>query len=409
MHRYNSGTIRGMQALKYLVLYKRHTASCLVNEMDIPARAKRYYMECPCPIWIVGRTQGHLVPRQSTGESDLKAAEAQRAIIIEKSKAIAREEAVKAQADSVFGPTIAECSEKYLASRKHELGEKTYGQHKLLLDRLEQFCRERGAVYARNLSVDLLETFKVEGLPKDMADTSKGTAVAKLRCFLRAAFRREWISEALVDKVTPHRASYEAKEPYTDEEVQKILEGSLKLKGGTHRYAKHPKTFRLLLELMLETGMRVGDAIQFDPKALTKGERLWVYSYVQQKQKKAEKQKHVEAYITDQLKKAFDECEWLSPRLPFAFGSSKNPSYLANEVYARMKTIGLRSGVSDCRPHRLRDTFAVRKLLAGFQLEDVSRLLGHSSVKVTETYYAKWVASRKVRLERLLAEALVDA
>jgi hypothetical protein len=27
------------------------------------------------------------------------------------------------------------------------------------------------------------------------------------------------------------------------------------------------------------------------------------------------------------------------------------------------------------------------------------RLLGHSSVKVTEAYYAKWVASRKVRLE----------
>jgi integrase len=58
---------------------------------------------------------------------------------------------------------------------------------------------------------------------------------------------------------------------------------------------------------------------------------------------------------------------------------------------------------------RLRDTFAVRKLLAGFQLEDVSRLLGHSSVKVTETYYAKWVPRRKLRLERLLAEPLVNA
>lgn len=30
--------------------------------------------------------------------------------------------------------------------------------------------------------------------------------------------------------------------------------------------------------------------------------------------------------------------------------------------------------------------FAVRKLLAGFQPEDVSRLLGHSSVKVTDAH-----------------------
>ena len=74
-----------------------------------------------------------------------------------------------------------------------------------------------------------------------------------------------------------------------------------------------------------------------------------------------------------------------------------------------MKTLGARCGIADCRPHRLRDTFADRKLLAGFQLEDVSRLLGHSSVKVTEAYYAKWVPSRKLRLERLLAESLVNS
>src|SRR5581483_4324415 len=74
----------------------------------------------------------------------------------------------------------------------------------------------------------------------------------------------------------------------------------------------------------------------------------------------------------------------------------------------RMKTLGSRCGIAD-GPQRLRDTFAVRNLLAGFQLEDVSRLPGHSSVKVTEAYYANWVPSRKLRLERLLAESFVNA
>jgi integrase len=212
-----------------------------------------------------------------------------------------------------------------------------------------------------------------------------------------------------VDRVKAHRAVYDQKEPYSDEDVEKILNEALKLRGGTRGYAKRPKTFRLLLELMLETGMRVGDAIRFNPALVTKGEHLWIYTYLPQKHKKTERPKPIEAYLSGRLKNAIDATEWLSPKLPFHFGASKNPAYLANEVYERMQTLGARCGVSDCRPHRLRDTFAVRKLLAGFQLEDVSRLLGHSSVKVTETYYAKWVPGRKLRLERLVAESLVNA
>ncbi len=233
--------------------------------------------------------------------------------------------------------------------------------------------------------------------------------MAKLRCFLRDAYRRGWIGEPLVEKVKPHRAVYDQKEPYSDEDGEKILNEALKLNGGTHGYARHPKTFRLLLELMLETGLRVGDAIRFNPAALTRGEHLWVYTFLMQKRKKTEKPKPVEAYLTDRLKTAIDTCEWLSPTLPFHFGDSKNPAYLANEVYERMQTIGERCGVSDCRPHRLRDTFAVRALLRGVQLDDVSRALGHSSVKVTEGYYARWTAGRKARLERILAESLVNA
>jgi integrase/recombinase XerD len=379
-----------------LTLYRRHTGSCAVAKSKISARAKRNAMGCDCPIWMYGRTLNAVVPRQSTGFTNLADAEAMRSALIAQSRN-----------EAAHGPRIEDCVTKYLASRKHELGEKTYGQHKLLLGRLQNYCEGQGVHFTREISVDLLETFKVDGLP-DIADTSKSTAVAKLRCFLRAAYRRGWITESLVDKVTAHRAVYDQKEPYSDEDVMNILNEALKLNGGTHGYAKHPKTFRLLLELMLETGMRVGDAIRFDPAMLAKGEHLWVYTFLMQKQKRTEKPKPVEAYITNRLKAAIDSCDWLSPKLPFFYGESKNPAYLANEVYERMQTLGTRCGVPDCRPHRLRDTFAVRKLLSGLQLDDVSRLLGHSSVKVTEAYYANWSHSRKLRLERLVAESLVN-
>ena len=42
--------------------------------------------------------------------------------------------------------------------------------------------------------------------------------------------------------------------------------------------------------------------------------------------------------------------------------------------------------VASCHPHRFRDTFAVSLLLKGVSLDSVSKLLGHSSIKITERH-----------------------
>jgi len=52
--------------------------------------------------------------------------------------------------------------------------------------------------------------------------------------------------------------------------------------------------------------------------------------------------------------------------------------------------------------------FAVRALLRDVPIGDVSRLLGHSSVKITEMGYAKWIPARGSRLERLVAKTLMN-
>src|ERR1019366_9514220 len=51
-----------------------------------------------------------------------------------------------------------------------------------------------------------------------------------------------------------------------------------------------------------------------------------------------------------------------------------------------------------CHPHMFRDTFAVEMLVAGVPLEQVSILLGHKSVKITEKHYAPWVKARQEQL-----------
>lgn len=46
-----------------------------------------------------------------------------------------------------------------------------------------------------------------------------------------------------------------------------------------------------------------------------------------------------------------------------------------------------------------RDTFAVELLLAGVPIDQVSILLAHSSVKITEKHYAPWVKARQEQME----------
>jgi site-specific recombinase XerD len=82
-----------------------------------------------------------------------------------------------------------------LATREQELDARTLNQHRLALERLRRFLEAHKVVYIREMTVDHLETFKTAGLPKTMRMTTKAATFAKIRCFLRAAFRRGWIRE----------------------------------------------------------------------------------------------------------------------------------------------------------------------------------------------------------------------
>jgi integrase len=71
----------------------------------------------------------------------------------------------------------------------------------------------------------------------------------------------------------------------------------------------------------------------------------------------------------------------------------------SDELRKLFRAAGLPKGY----PHQLRDTFAVELLKNGIPLEEVSRALGHDSIKTTEKYYAKWVKARQDRLDDLIA------
>jgi integrase/recombinase XerD len=54
------------------------------------------------------------------------------------------------------------------------------------------------------------------------------------------------------------------------------------------------------------------------------------------------------------------------------------------------------AGFAEGHQHQLRDTFAVELLQRGVPLEEVSKALGHDSIKTTERHYAKWVKADRI-------------
>jgi hypothetical protein len=52
-----------------------------------------------------------------------------------------------------------------------------------------------------------------------------------------------------------------------------------------------------------------------------------------------------------------------------------------------------------------RDTFAVELLLAGVPMDQVSLLLGHTSIKTTERHYAPFVKARQLQLQESVRNA----
>jgi site-specific recombinase XerD len=66
---------------------------------------------------------------------------------------------------------------------------------------------------------------------------------------------------------------------------------------------------------------------------------------------------------------------------------------------------GVKHGQQEMLSHRFRHTFAVELLLAGVPIEQVSKLLGHKTVRTTERYYSAWVKERQRKLEADVKQA----
>lgn len=138
----------------------------------------------------------------------------------------------------------------------------------------------------------------------------------------------------------------------------------------------------VMTRLILDTGVRIGECVEIKPEHVDL--RNCVALLVNPKNNE-ERYVYFSKKTSRELKRWFNYRDRYSDS-EFLFPTIRGTQLSVNGFERTLKNIGKQCGV-EVAPHLLRNNFAKYYLLNGGDLATLSRLLGHSDVKVTEKSY----------------------
>ena len=264
--------------------------------------------------------------------------------------------------------------------RSRNLRPSTLDNYKAVLGQLRNFARERGMSEVSDIDSAALRAWRSSW---KISPSTHQLRLALLKRFFDFTLDAGWIAESPAAKLKAPKNDAQPTMPLAREEVRAMFAAA----GGATRE-------RALLMLMRYSGLAIRDATTLRRDAVD-GPHLTM-----------RRAKSGELVICELPRPvAGDLQNWGQDQHHFFWTGRSNPGTVSNYWRQRLARIAEKAGVQDFRTHRLRDTFAVELLLADVSIEDVSVLLGHSSVQTTERHYAPWDRSRRERLARIVRDA----
>lgn len=208
--------------------------------------------------------------------------------------------------------------------------------------------------------------------------------VTQIKAFSRYLVDRNWLSVNPAIGLRPPKFERRPTMPFALDQMRAILEA-----------CRFEPQIHALVVLMRFSGLAISDACTL-PKDAVADSLLSL--------RRAKTGEPVTVPLPECVTSALHSFPSTSPEFFFWTGTSLRETVTKRWGH-RLKLKFREAGIHDGRPHRLRDTFAVELLQAGTAMEDVSILLGHSSIRITEEYYAPWCPRRRERLNRIVRQA----
>jgi integrase/recombinase XerD len=382
-------------------VYVRHRAGC-------SKRSDKHYRHCQCPKWIYENYDG-TDRRYSAKTRSSSEAEKLRQDIEDSHDPVKAELKKLKETQQAKRIPISDAVECYLSdvSARH-LARSTQRQCRLTVGkRLRPWSEENGLRYLDELTVPQLTRFRSTWTLSPISSQDEQKRVT--------AFFEFCVRQGLLER-NPARllSRIQVKRTPTDyfprEEFERLVNAtSLFVRRRSSKNGDKsiwPTLMRTMVLLMRWSGLRISDAVNLERSRLI-SDKILLYQqktgqpvYVPMPREVAESLREIPPLgNTTNLRFFFrsghcaeitDVCRWERDfRRLFQVADIRN----ADGTPKR------------CHSHMLRDTFAIENLLAGVSIDQVSVLLGHSSIKTTERHYAPWVRARQEQLEQSVKKA----
>ncbi len=367
-----------------LNVYTRHTSDCEHADMR----------RCRCPKWIRGVLPNGEAVRESAKTRSWEQAER---------KAREREAAAdpNGQTPKLQRATVREAVELFLKDEEARgLEPVSRKKSRTLLDRqFRPWCEARKFNHIDQVAPLDLTDFRASWNNGDVTTHRKHERMVAFFSFcVRNELLRKNPMEALKKPKTPDLVPTDY---FRADEFNSIIAATEKYHfGGGNDCHDRGERLKAITLLMRWSGLSILDATKLERDRLSKNEQGDDQIFLYRAKTGVPVFVVVLAEVADILRALSNS----NPR--YFFWSGNGDPRSAAKAFQRSfwklfkladikKADGMRKR---SHPHMFRDTFAVELLLAGVPLDQVSLLLGHSSVKITERHYAPFCKGRQQQL-----------
>lgn len=263
-------------------------------------------------------------------------------------------------------------------------------------------CSERTIKYYKEIiekfvnnfdkSIKQISTNEIRSYLSNYKDNSScgSTTIDNIRRVLSSFFSwledEDYIIKSPVRRIHKIKTAVVVKEVLTDENLERLRDECENIRDLS------------LIELLISTGMRVGELVNLNISSLNFEDRSCIVLGKGNKEREVYFDAKTKLHLKEYISKRNDSNDAL-------FVSMKEPHQRLSisGIELIIRTLGINSNINKVHPHKFRRTLATMAIDKGMPVEQVQKLLGHVKIETTMNYALVNQSNVKISHRRYIA------